>query len=304
MNTMLEKDNKLTSIKEIVSKIPNGSSITLCGSFIRRNPIAFVHELIRQRKKDLTIYGWNNGMDFDLLIGAGCVKESHSSYVGIGNVGLARNFRRACEQGKVRHVEHSETTAIDRFFAGYQGLSFYISKTPLNTDLQTQPEYSTEINCPFTGERYCAMEAWTPDFCLMHAPRADKYGNVLFDLKRTSDNDTDLILAKASKRVFVSVEEIVDEEVVVENMRQTALPRRFVENVALAPFGAHPNSCDTRYFFDLEFGRKYQEWSSTEEGFQKYLDEYVFGVKDWEEYLDKVGRERLEKEVKNPKFEG
>ena len=299
---MQEKTIKLATIKEVISKIPDGSSITLCGSFIRRNPMAFVNEVIRQRKKDLKIYGWNNGMDFDMLIGAGCVKESNSSYVGIGNLGLAKNFRRACEKYGHHHVEHSETTAMDRFFGGYQGHSFVITKTPLNTGLQTQKEYQTEINCPFTGERYCAMEAWSPDFCLMHAARADKYGNVQLDTKRTSDNDTDLILAKASKRIFVTVEEIVDEELIVETMRNTVLSRVFVENVCLAPYGAHPASCDTRYSFDVEFGHMYQDYSSTEEGFQKFLDEYVFGVKDWDEYLDKVGRERLERDVKNHNF--
>ena len=299
---MQEKQVKLISIKEAVSRVPNGASITMCGSFIRRNPMAFVHELIRQDKKELTLYGWNNGMDYDMLIGAGCIKESHSSYVGIGNLGLAKNFRRACEQGKVRHVDHSETTAMDRFFAGYQGHTFIISKTPLNSGLQIQPEYQTEITCPFTGEVYCAMQAWTPEFCFMHAARADKYGNVQLDTKRTSDNDTDLILAKASKRVFVSVEEIVDEEFIIENMLETVLSRVFVEGVCLAPFGAHPNSCDTRYFFDLEFGRFYQECSQTEEGFKKFINDYVHNVKDWDEYLDKVGRKHLKVDVANSKF--
>lgn len=288
------KVSKLVGIKEAVSKIHSKSTIAIAGSLIRRHPMALIHEIIREGKKNLTIYGWNNGIDFDMLIGAGCVKEAHSSYVGLSNVGLAKNFRRAVETGTIRFVDHSETCAIDKFRAGATGAPFALSKTPLHNDLQKNPEYQTEIIDPFTGDKWIALQAFTPDIAIMHAHRADKYGNIQLDPIRMMDNETDILICKSAKMVIVSVEEIVDEEVIISSPTQTVLPKLFVDYVVHAPYGAHPNSCDLRYDFDIEHARTYQNFSSTKEGFEKYIREYILDTKNWKGYLDKIGQQNIE----------
>src|SRR5665648_27161 len=117
---MGERKTKLVSMKEAVETIEDNSGLLICGSLIRRHPMALIHEIIRQNKKNLTLYGWNNSIDFDMLIGCKVVKEANSSYVGLANVGVCKNFRRACENQEIRWVEHSETTAMDRLVAGSQ----------------------------------------------------------------------------------------------------------------------------------------------------------------------------------------
>ncbi|WP_316980324.1 CoA transferase subunit A [Shumkonia mesophila] len=291
---MPEKKVKRMALAEAASMIRDGDRVAVAGSLIRRHPMALIHEMIRQRKRGLTLFGWNNGIDFDMLIGAGCVKEAHSAYVGLSNVGLAKNFRRAVEQREIRYVDHSETCAIDRFRAAATGAPYALSKTPLHTGLQENPEYQKEVTDPFTGETWIALEPFHADVAIMHAHRADPYGNVQLDPIRMMDNETDMLICKAANKVIVTVEEFVDEEEIIRTNQQTVLTKLFVDAVVLAPYGAHPNSCDLRYVFDIAHAREYQAKSATAVGFRVYLDEYVYGCKEWDEYLAKIGRKHLE----------
>ena len=283
---------KLKSIHDAVAPIRSGSEVAIGGSYNRRHPMALVHELIRQQKTDLVLKGWNNGIDYDLLIAAGLVREAHSSYVGMANLGLAKNFRRACQERRIRYVDHTETTAQERFLAASKGLTFAVSKVPLHTALMEQADYQKTISCPFTGERYVALQAWTPDYALIHASRADEYGNIQFDAVRMMENEPDIFIAKSAKKLIVSVEEIVDTEVIMKSKFQTLLPGFLVESVCLAPLGAHPNSCDARYDFDLKHGEYYQACCATDEGSRQYIEEFVMAPGDWQDYLAKVAIQR------------
>jgi glutaconate CoA-transferase subunit A len=284
---------KLVTMMDAISRIHDGAHVAIGGSLVRRHPMAAIREIIRQNKKNLTLYGWNNSFDFDLLIGAGCVKEAHSSCVGLVNAGQAHNFRRAVENQMIRFVDHSETTAIDRFRAGASGIDFIPSKTPLHSDLCRNDEYSKKITCPFTNERYIALKAFTPDVAIIHAHRADKYGNVQLDLRRMMENETDILIAKSAKLVIVTVEQIVSEETIIEDPFLTVLPKVFVDLVIEAPYGAHPTSCDTRYNSDMVHLLEYAEQSKTPEGAAQYIKEYVNDIKSSEHYLEKIGLERL-----------
>ncbi len=285
---MQERKVKLLSLHDAVARIPDGAKLAMGGSLIRKGSMALVREIVRQRKKELTLYAWSAGMNFDMLIGAGCVKEAWSSYVGLFQLGIAGNFRRAVEDRSIRFVDISETCGMDKFRAAAYGNSFCISKTPLHSDLIKNPEFK-EIACPFTGETYVAMEAFRADYSLVHAHRADRYGNVQFDTIRMMDNEMDPFIAKSADKAIISVEEIVTEQEIIKTPTMTLLPKIFVDSVVHTPFGTHPNSCDARYDFDLEHGEYYAECARTARGFQRYLDEYIYGTRDEAEYLEKVG---------------
>lgn len=286
---MPERRSKQTTLKEAVAQIENGDKIAIGGSLIRRAPMALVREIARQKKKKLTLYSWSAGMDYDLLIGAGCVKEAWSSYCGLFQFGIAMNYRRGVESGEVRFVDLSETCAKDKFRAAAFGNTYCISKVPLHTSIMENPEFQNIVTCPFTGEEYVAMEAYHPDVAVIHAHRADKYGNVQLNPIRMMDNECDILIAKSAKKVIVSVEEIVDESVIIENPTWTVLPKFFVDAVIEVPFGAHPNSCDTLYDFDLEHGRMYRESSETPEKFREYLNQYVYSCPENMDYIEKCG---------------
>lgn len=287
------KKDKTTSLSEAVELIEDGMTVAVGGSLIRRHPMALIYEIIRQGKKDLTLLGWNNAIDMDLLIGAGCVKAVETAYVGMAMLGLAHNFRRAVEGKELKVYEHSESTAIDAFRAGSMGWSFVPSKTPLGSGLLEHNENIKTMNCPFTGDLYCVLPAFTPDVAIMHAHVADSLGNVQLDPKRELDNEVDTLIAKSAEKVIVSVEQIVSEDYIYENPHLTILPKFFVDYVVEAPFGAHPTACDCRYDYDLDFLKDYQQQAKSPEGFRGFLDRYVFGITDHYEYLDSIGLQRL-----------
>src|ERR1700693_4807387 len=127
--------SKVASLEEAISLIGDAASVALGGHTLRRHPMAAVAEIVRQRKRDLHILGWNSGIDVDLLVGAGCARIVETSYVGISGFGLARNFRRAAEAGSIEIREHSEISALDMFRAGAMGLPFLASNVLMGTDI-------------------------------------------------------------------------------------------------------------------------------------------------------------------------
>jgi glutaconate CoA-transferase subunit A len=251
--------------------------------------MALAREIIRQRKRGLHLLGWNNGIDMDMLVGAGCVRAVETSYVGMGPLGLARNMRRYVESGQVETIDHSETTAIDMFRATALGVDFLPNRTPLGTDLMTYNEGLVEIASPFTGQTYAAVRGVQPDFAILHAHSADVHGNVQLDAANWYDNTVDGYIGRAAKYVIVSVEQIVSTDQVRANPRRTYLPREYIAAVTHAPFGAHPCCCDARYGYDQDELRRYYEASKAAETFDAYLDDRVLSVQDHWEYLDKIG---------------
>ena len=288
-----KREYKTTTLAEAVSLIEDGSTVAIGGSPIHRHPMAMIFEIVRQKKRSLTLLGWNNSIDMDLLIGAGCVSAIETSDVGMAMLGLAINYRRAVESGTLKITEQSETTSIDAFRAGSQGWTFFPKKTPLGSGIASANDLVESVECPYTGEKYALMPAFSPDVAIIHAHVADRFGNVQLDQKRELDNEVDTLIAKSAKKVIVSVEQIVSEKTIKANPHLTILPESFVDKIVELPFGAHPNACDCRYDYDLEFLRDYQKACKGEPTFQAWLQKYVLEPKNHYEYLDRIGLQRL-----------
>jgi glutaconate CoA-transferase subunit A len=284
---------KVMGLRDAAALVTDGATLAIGGHTLRRHPMALIHEIIRQGRRGLQLQGWNNGIDMDMLIGAGCAASVETSYIGISAFGLALNFRRACEHEGLRVLEHSETTGLDMFRATVMGMSFFPTKTPLGTSLMGANPHLAEMACPFTGEPFAAVRAARPDVAIIHAHTADRYGNVQLDAQRWNDQSADILIAKAARTTVVSVEQIVSDAEVLRNSALTVIPRKFVAAVVEAPYGAHPCACDTRYDYDLEETRRYYEASKSREGFQAYLEDRVLGAADHMAYLERIGIERL-----------
>lgn len=290
---MTKGKDKVATPAEAVALIRDGDMVAIGGHTARRHPMALVHEIVRQGRRNLHVVGWNNGIDMDMLVGAGCVATVETSYLGIGSFGLALNFRRAAESGAIKVIDHSETTAMDRFRATSIGLPFLSTKTGLGTDLPSINPHLREFADPFTGERWLAVEAVRPDVAIIHAHSADAEGNVQLDPERWHDTSVDMMIARSARTVIVSVEQIVSREAVKSRAIDTILPRCDVTCVVEAPHGAHPCCCDARYDYDLEHLGRYHEASRTADGFAAYLAEYVTGTADHWAYLDRIGARAL-----------
>lgn len=282
-------DNKISDLSDAVTLINDGDRLAIGGHTFRRHPMALIYEIIRQQKSNLTLLGWNNSNDMDILIGANCVKSIETAYLGMNMFGLANNFRRFAQEGRIKVYEHSETTAIDMFRAGSMGLDFLPSKAPLGSDIMSHNPRIKEMSCPFTGEKYAAIQQAKPDVAIIHAHYADKHGNVGFDDRRIMEGEVDILTAKSATKVIASVEEIVDTEYVKNHPQRTLLPSPFITRVVKLPYGAHPTSCDCRYNYDVDHLDMYYSSTQNQKLFQNYLDKYIVRCDTHSDYLELIG---------------
>ncbi len=285
--------DKLMKMEEASRLVESGTKVAFGGFGVVSHPMALIYQLIRDGIKDLTALGWTSGNDVDILIGAGCVKRVEASYVGLEYLGLAPNFRRAVEKGEVTMVEYTEATGVDRFRAGAAGIPFFPALSLFGSDIPRVNPAIKEFTCPVTGERLHAVPAANPDVAVIHAPMADRYGNIVYLPVRNLNCDWDQTIAKASKRVIVTVERLVDHDFVAKNAHLNLIPRYWTDAVVEAPFGAHPSGFDCFYDTDVDHLKQYVEAGKDSKTFRDYLDRYVYGVRDHFDYLDLIGLRRL-----------
>lgn len=290
------KQDKQVSLKEAVDKYcPSGSSFAL-GGLGGRDPFAVAFELIRQKKKDLTLFQ-SSGMDIvNILIGAGCIKKIEGAYTWIGSVGSGLNYRRAIEKSIPNHIEveeYSNFAASMRFLAGSMNLPFMPTRSMLGSDILKYNDKIKLINDPYTNEPIALVSAANPDVAFIHVQKADSSGNS--QIWGILMNDP--TIARAAKSVVITCEEIISNKEIRQLSNMTAIPSYCVDAVVHVPFCSHPMWTYGYYWCDLTFRRNFMLYNKTHEGFEQWLKEWVFDTNDWDGYLDKVGRERLGKLV-------
>ncbi|MCX5999612.1 MAG: CoA transferase subunit A [Chloroflexi bacterium] len=262
----------------------DGDSIAVGGAWLSSHPMAIIRQIIRSKIKNLSIMTILGSVDIDLLVGAGCVDRLMFSFVSLEAFGLPPNFRRPIEKGRLKYAEITGLAIILGFEAAGRGVPFLPYRGPFGSDcVKERPEFYKTIKCPFTGEEMMAVPAIKPDVAIIHAQRADPAGSIQIE----GTGGSDLELAKAAKKVIVSVEEIVSPEVIRENPYKTKIPRFYVDMVIEAPFGAHPTSSLPSYVTDPWHMIKYMEAAATPDTFKGYLDQFV--MKSEDEYLEAVG---------------
>lgn len=283
--------SKLMTMQEAISQNVRDGDFVYIGGYVCRPPFGAIHEIIRQKKRDLTITRSNAADDFDLLIGAGCVKRFISTFISLGLYGLARCYRRSIEKGIPHRIEFEEYTNLSlpmMLMAGAMGMPFLPVKDMVGTDLLNVKSFMGEnkyrqIDSPFDGKPVVLVPALNPDVGIIHVQQADENGNAQVwgiggDCKWG---------ANASKKVIVSCERIVSRETIGKDPSRTIVPDFKVAAVVEEPFGAHPGYTPGFYDVDFSFGYVYQQASNTVEGLDAFLDEWVFGVGDRTEYVHK-----------------
>lgn len=254
-----------------------------------RAPMSLTREVVRQGKKDLRLAG-QGVTELDLILGAGLVKTLDITYIGLEVYGVSNALRRAVESGRVEKVvEWSNGGITWRFKAAAMGVPFIPVRAMLGSDTF---RYSAAkvVECPFTSMKVCLIPALILDVGLIHVHRADRYGNSQIE----GISGFAFEMARACKRLIISAEEIVDTEEIRRYPDRTIIPYYLVDAVVHAPFGSHPGEMVYMYERDEEQLREWVKASETEEGTKEYLDRYVYGVANHQEYLELVGWERLE----------
>jgi len=253
-----------------------------------RCPMSLVREVVRQGKKDLRVAG-QGVTELDLWLGAGLVKKLDITYIGLEVYGTSRALRRAVESGQVESVvEWSNGGITWRFKATAMGVPFIPVRAMIGSDTF---KYSAAklVECPFTGQKICLLPALILDVGLIHVHRADKHGNAQID----GISGFAFEMSRACKRLIISAEEIVDTDEIRRYPDRTIIPYYLVDAVVHAPYGSHPGEMVYCYARDEAQLREWVEASQAEEGTRAYLDKYVHGVANHQEYLEMIGPERL-----------
>ena len=307
MSKYPEIADKLMNLQEAVGRfVTNGCQLSIGGFTVARNPMAAVYEIVRQRIKGIHLVCHSNGQGLDVLIGAGCVKRVEIAYGGNGRYApTCFRFRRAVEQGQIEFEDYSNYQMSLRFLAGSLSIPFIATKSGLGSDLLRLQGFSEEIRKqnnvarkkfeiiqnPFADQedRVVLLPALTPDVAILHAQYVGEDGTVRIKGLTFADVEQ----AKSADAVIVTCEEIVPRSFIRLDPDQNTLPPFFVDAIVKVPYGAHPTACFGFYDYDPKHLNQYKKVAKDDDSFNKYLEEWVYGVADHEEYLNRVGAATL-----------
>ncbi len=279
--------SKLVPLSDAIAAYVNDGDILYAAGFTHLIPFAAGHEIIRQGKKNLTLARATPDLIYDQIVAAGCAKKVIFSYMGNPGVGSLRIVRSAIEQGRLEWEEYSHFGMITRLQAGASGLPFLPMNQTGATDLEKTNPNIKRIPDPFGGKDVIVVPALNPDVAIVHVQRADANGNahlwgIIGEQKEA---------AFAAKKVILTAEEIVDESVIRSDPNRTMIPGIVVSAVCQVPFACHPSYAQGYYDRDNEFYLAWDKVSENAEATKQYLDEWVYGVKDRNEYWEKLGVE-------------
>lgn len=250
-----------------------------------RAPMSIVREIVRQGRENLRLVG-QGLQDVDFLVAAGMVDAMDITYNAYEVHGLSNVLRRAVEKKGLKLVEWSNAGIAWRFKAAAMGLPFLPIKSMLGTDTFTRSAGKVAED-PFGNGKVMLLPALVVDCAIIHVHRADKFGNCQLD----GISGFALEIARASKKVLISAEEIVDTEEIRRYPERNVIPYFMVDAVVHAPFGSHPGEMPYMYGRDEPGIMEFLKDSKTEEGTQAHLDRYMRDVPNHEAYMELVGGE-------------
>ena len=304
--------SKLLSMREAIAElVPDGASVALGLQMEQMIPFAAGQEMVRQKKRGLTLIGPISDILFDQLIAAGCVERVIAAWVGNVMMGSAYNFRRAVEQGSVKVINMTNFTVALALQAAAMGVPFLPTRSALGSDVARENEFFAEMESPFVesavGEsssgpggrarpplrervKLHAVRALSPDVAIVHLQRADRDGNA----HCWGNFGVMIEAARAAKRVIVVAEEIVEPEVIASDPNRTVIPGFLVSAVVECRYGAHPSPVQGYYKRDDAFFRQYHQQTKAKADSDAWLQRWIHRVADRPAYLNQLGAYRLE----------
>lgn len=264
---MVTRLSKVVSLREAASSVSDGSTIAVGGLSYFGAPMSLIRELIRHKVRDLTLVtAAVTSIQADLLIAAGAVRKIFAPYVAMEELGLAPAFRRALETGAIEIMECGEAFLGYGLKAGASGSPFYVlPKSVAASGCARVNDSYKSLRDPFTGDEVTCVPAIRPDVALLHVPVADQYGNLQVSLLPFMDG----LLARASKRVIATSEELTEQIVAHEGM-----PSFLTEAVVPLSGGARPTASAGRYGIDRKEIKRYLSACKSEATLSEYLAEF------------------------------
>lgn len=273
------------SLKDAVAGLIQDGAVVALEGFTHLIPFAAGHELIRQRRRNLTLIRMTPDLIYDQMIGMGCASRLVFSWGGNPGVGSLHRFRDAIQNGWPAPLvieEHSHADMAARYQAGASGLPFAVMRGYVGSDLPKYNKKIQSITCPFTGEILTATPAINPDVTVIHAQKADRKGNVLIYGIIGVQKEA----ALAAKKVIVTVEEVVDS--LNAPVNACVLPYWVISAVCHVPGGAHPSYAHGYYKRDNVFCKAWDGISRERETFLAWMNQHILGTADFAEYLRSI----------------
>jgi glutaconate CoA-transferase subunit A len=295
---------KVASMRDAVADLVRDGDTVAIEGFTHLIGFSAGHEIIRQRKRDLTLARLTPDLIYDQMIAAGVARKLVFSWLGNPGVGGLGAIRRRIEPatsaapgdpdaaGKLPRLEieeYSHFGMVGRYTAGAANLPFYPLRSYFETDLPKANPLIREIESPYGDGKVYAVPPLKPDVTIVHAQRADAAGNTqvwgLLGCQKEA--------AFAADRVIVVVEELVDEAVVRADPNRTIVPGLIVDAVVVEPYGAHPSYVQGAYDRDNRFYLDWDAITKDEAALQAWLREWVFDLDGRVAYVEKLGPERI-----------
>jgi len=282
----------VSMVQAIAEHVPSGSSVLMGAELEQMIPFSAGHEIIRQRRRDLTLVGPISDILFDQMIGAGCVSRVMAAWVGNASAGVGYCFRRAVERAipnAIETVDYTNFTLAMALHAAALGVPFLPTYAALGSDLLESNGNLREFDSPVSEDRLIAVRALRPEVAILQAQRADALGNshLWGNLGVAIDG------ARASRKVIVVAEEIVAPEVIASDPNRTLIPGFLVSAVVHEPWGAHPSPVQGYYGRDHAFFAEYHEKSRKQEDFEGWLEDWVLKIPSRAQYMMKLGSSRI-----------
>ncbi len=282
---------KLTTVEDAAARVRDRDIVVAGGCLFSRTPLSLVREILRQRRRGLTLVRNLMCTEGELMMAAGAVERVMTAWMSIGLPwGVSRVMREHVEGGRVAFEEWSHLALGLRLRAAAMGVPFLPALTMAGSDLAATIGLK-HVEDPYTGETLAAVPALFPDVALLHVHRADRFGNCQIDGYPHMDAD----MARAAATVLVTAEEIVPEEEIRRHSDRTVIPGFLVDALALVPWGSFPHECYGLYEADFEHFEEYTAAIAERGGraMEDYLARYVYGPVTFGDYLDLFGGARL-----------
>jgi len=283
---------KVVSMRDAVAVNVHDGDVVAIEGFTHLISFAAGHEIIRQRKRDLTLARLTPDLIYDQMVAAGTARKLVFSWLGNPGVGGLHAIRRRVEDADPAPLEleeYSHFGMVGRYTAGASNLPFFPLRSYFESDLPKANPLIRPIRSPFGEETVYAVPPLKPDVSVVHAQLADAQGNTqmwgLLGCQKEA--------AFAAERVIVVVEELVSEDVIRADPNRTVIPGLIVDAVVVEPWGAHPSYVQGSYDRDNHLYRDWDAISREAATTQAWLDEWVYGVAGRAEYVEKLGAERL-----------
>jgi glutaconate CoA-transferase subunit A len=287
-------ESKVASMRDAVAELVHDGDTVAIEGFTHLICFAAGHEIIRQRKRNLTLARMTPDVLYDQMIGAGVATKLIFSWLGNPGVGSLHAIRRRVEQADPEPLEieeYSHFGMVCRYVAGASNLPFFPIRSYYESDIpKVNPNIRTVISPYDDATEVYVVPALRPDVTIVHAQRATKNGDAqiwgLLGCQKEA--------AFAADRVIVACEELVDEAVVRRDPNRTVIPGIVVDAVVEQPFACHPSYAQGYYDRDNAFYLSWEAISKDQEALEGWLKEWVHGLEDHAEYVEKMGSTKWE----------